>query len=159
MNCDDSEDNLNLYVSQYEQKYQIASGAFASVFLIRNRCKKTKVLYAAKYLKVPQALADQEVEILVNLKNCQQVVSFVEVFHGKFYTILVTEYLSGGDLFERLSPREYQLTEDKCQLFVRQILQGTFSSIQLFQLSIENLIDLIDFNWFNRILVLVRKTI
>ena len=131
MNCNDSEDNLNLYVSQYEQKYQIASGAFASVFLIRNRCKKTKVLYAAKYLKVPQVLADQEVEILVNLKNCQQVVSFVEVFHGKFYTILVTEYLSGGDLFERLSPREYQLTEDKCQLFVRQILQGTFSSIQL----------------------------
>ena len=126
MNCNDSEDNLNLYVSQYEQKYQIASGAFASVFLIRNRCKKTKVLYAAKYLKVPQVLADQEVEILVNLKNCQQVVSFVEVFHGKFYTILVTEYLSGGDLFGRLSPREYQLTEDKCQLFVRQILQGRY---------------------------------
>ena len=29
-----------------------------------------------------------------------------------------------GDLFERLSPKEYHLTEDKCQLFVRQIIQG-----------------------------------
>lgn len=71
-----------------------------------------------------------------------QVVTFIEVYNAKFYTILVTEYLSGtgclkhehhlthlpcfpgGDLFERLSPPDYHLTEDKCQLFIRQILQG-----------------------------------
>ena len=33
-------------------------------------------------------------------------------------------HFPGGDLFERLSPPDYHLTEDKCQLFVRQILQG-----------------------------------
>ena len=65
-----------------------------------------------------------QVQILVNLKSCSQVVKYIEVFHASFYTILVTEYLSGGDLFERLSPKEYHLTEDKCQLFVRQIIQG-----------------------------------
>lgn len=71
-------------------------------------------------------------------------VTFIEVFNAKFYTILVTEFLSGvgnvqhnifiilnfqmffpgGNLFERLSAPEYHLTEDKCQLFIRQILQG-----------------------------------
>ena len=30
----------------------------------------------------------------------------------------------GGDLFERLSAPDYHLTEEKCQLFIRQIMQG-----------------------------------
>ena len=65
-------------------------------------------------------------EILRRLRACSQVVSFVEVFEAKLYTILVTEHLSGGDLFERLSPPEYRLTEEKCQIFIRQILQGGY---------------------------------
>ena len=32
------------YVDQYEQKHQIASGAFSSVFCIRAKAKKSKVL-------------------------------------------------------------------------------------------------------------------
>ena len=39
-------------------------------------------------------------------------------------TSLTVQHISGGDLFERLSPPDYHLTEDKCQLFIRQILQG-----------------------------------
>ena len=65
-------------------------------------------------------------EILRRLRACSQVVSFVEVFEAKLYTILVTEHLAGGDLFERLSPPEYRLTEEKCQIFIRQILQGGY---------------------------------
>ena len=30
----------------------------------------------------------------------------------------------GGNLFERLSDPDYHLTEDKCKLFVRQIMSG-----------------------------------
>lgn len=111
---------------QYEQKRQIASGAFSSVFCIRAKTKNSKVLYAAKYLKVPREVADQEVDILIRLKNCSQVVKFLEVFYCKFYTIVVTEFLSGGDLFEKLSAPSYHLTEEKCQLFIRQILQGRY---------------------------------
>ena len=33
----------SLYVNQYEQKHQIASGAFSSVFCIRAKAKKSKV--------------------------------------------------------------------------------------------------------------------
>ena len=83
-----SAETESLFVNQYEQKHQIASGAFSSVFCIRARAKKSKVriillviimcfifqvLYAAKYLKVAKETADKEVNILASLKSCVQV--------------------------------------------------------------------------------------
>lgn len=112
------------FSSKYEQKYQISNGAFSSVFCIKQLRKKNRILYAAKYLKATREAAKREVEILVKLRRCNQVVTFIEVFQCQFYTILVTEYLPGGDLFERLSAPDYHLTEEKCQLFIRQIVQG-----------------------------------
>ena len=125
---------------QYEQKRQIASGAFSSVFCIRARAKKSQILYAAKYLKTRLEAAQQEIQILVKLRNCSQVVKFIEVFHCNFYTIVVTEFLSGGDLFEKLSAPSYHLTEEKCKMFVRQILQGEifYDSKQTIQAEIDH---------------------
>ena len=41
------------YVCQYEQKRQIASGAFSTVFCVRPRARRqSRTLYTAKYLKV-----------------------------------------------------------------------------------------------------------
>jgi len=112
------------FCSKYEQKNQISSGAFSSVFCIKQLRKKNKILYAAKYLKASREAAKREVEILVKLRRCNQVVTFIEVYQCQFYTILVTEYLPGGDLFERLSAPDFHLTEEKCQVFIRQIIQG-----------------------------------
>jgi len=112
------------FCAKYEQKNLISSGAFSSVFCIKQLRKKNKILYAAKYLKASKEAAKREVEILVKLRKCNQVVTLIEVFQCKFYTILVTEYLPGGDLFERLSAPDYHLTEEKCQVFIRQIIQG-----------------------------------
>ena len=95
---------LNLFF-QYEQNHQISNGAFSSVFCVRQLKKKTRVLYAAKYLKANKEANIRETEILIKLRKCSQVVNLVEVFHCQFYTILVTEYLPGkirSDYFERL---------------------------------------------------------
>ena len=35
--------------------------------------------------------------------------------------VLVTEYLAGGDLVTRTAPEDYNLTERKCQIFIRQV--------------------------------------
>ena len=32
--------------------------------------------------------------------------------------------LPGGNLFERISDSEYELTENKCKMFMRQIMSG-----------------------------------
>ena len=36
----------------------------------------------------------------------------------------MTEYLSGGDLVTRTASDSYDLTEEKCQIFIRQIARG-----------------------------------
>ena len=130
--------NFSSLSFQYEQKRQIASGAFSSVFCIRARTKRSQILYAAKYLKTPLEVAQQEIDILIKLRNCSQVVKFIEVFHCNFYTIVVTEFLSGGDLFEKLSAPSYHLTEEKCQMFIRQILQGQSFYSSLISFMIKN---------------------
>ena len=33
--------------------------------------------------------------------------------------IVVTEYLDGGELFDRVASQEYILTEDQCSSFIR----------------------------------------
>ena len=65
------------------------------MFCIKQLRKKNRILYAAKYLKATREAAKREVEILVKLRRCNQVVTFIEVFQCQFYTILVTEYLPG----------------------------------------------------------------
>jgi len=109
---------------QYERKHQISNGAFSSVFCVKLRGKRNNILYAAKYLKAHTDAADREVQVLRRLQKSQHVLKFIECFRCEFHTIIITEYLSGGDLFERLSKPEYKLTEAKCQSFMRQILRG-----------------------------------
>ena len=42
----------------------------------------------------------------------------------RIHSILVTEFLAGGDLLERTSAPNYVLTEEKCRNIVRQITRG-----------------------------------
>lgn len=45
-------------------------------------------------------------------------------FQGEQQSVVATEYLSGGELFARISSPDYSLTEAKCRDFMRQILKG-----------------------------------
>ena len=48
----------------------------------------------------------------------------VGLFESPLNSVLVTEYLAGGDLITRTAPDDYCLTERKCQIFIRQIVRG-----------------------------------
>ena len=60
------------------------------------------------------------------LKNLDSefVIRLVDAYEGRSEVILVTEYLAGGELFERVVDEDFDLTESQCVLFVRQICQG-----------------------------------
>ena len=51
---------------------------------------------------------------------------FVAFYQSKsrVQSILVTEFLAGGDLCERTSAKNYVLTEEKCRNIIRQIIRG-----------------------------------
>ena len=52
------------------------------------------------------------------------IVKLHEVYEGKLETIIVTEILTGGELFEKVSTPEFVLTEAECSQFVKQICEG-----------------------------------
>ena len=65
----------------------------------------------------------REVAMLKSLDS-NFVIRLVDAFEGRSEVILVTEYLAGGELFERVVDEDFDLTESHCVLFVRQICQG-----------------------------------
>jgi len=48
-------------------------------------------------------------------------VRFMDYFEGEQQSVILTEFLGGGELFEHISSRNYELTESKCRDFARQV--------------------------------------
>ena len=62
-----------------------------------------------------------EAQILRALIQSAFVVRLAGLYESPLNSVLVTEYLAGGDLVTRTAPDEYCLTERKCQIFIRQV--------------------------------------
>ena len=60
----------------------------------------------------------------MNSLHSPHIVNFVEVYDGRTETVIVTEYLSGGELFEKVSSEEFHLTELECIAFISQVCRG-----------------------------------
>ena len=54
----------------------------------------------------------------------EHVVQYIDYFEGERQSVILAEFLSGGELFQRISSADYQLTEAKCRDFARQILRA-----------------------------------
>lgn len=48
----------------------------------------------------------------------------MDYFEGEQQSVILTEYLGGGELFEHISSANYELTESKCRDFARQIFRA-----------------------------------
>ena len=93
---------------------------FSSAFMFRER--ETGDVAAAKYLRQEKSKVRAEAAVLKTLIQSAFVVQLIGLYESNLNSILVTEYLAGGDLVTRTAPDEYCLTERKCQIFVRQIV-------------------------------------
>jgi len=105
---------------------RLGAGGFGKVYLLTKRDSGEQ--YAAKYQKIInksiQAVVYRETEYLRELEGGQRVVQIYELYLKDRHSLLVMEYLEGGDLFSRISSSDYELTEDKCQRFVYEIVKG-----------------------------------
>ena len=105
---------------------KLGGGSFGQVYLVQRKINKE--MAAAKHQRAKKAgdirYIRRELAILERLGHTDSIVGLVDYFESGTQGVILTEYLPGGELFERISSKEYILTEDKCREFVRQVLQG-----------------------------------
>merc|ERR1719367_520652 len=111
-----------VYKELYENVILVGSGTYGSVYFVRER--ETGDGAAAKYLRQEKSKVRREARVLRSLIQSAFVVQLVGLYEGPLNSVLVTEYLAGGDLITRTAPDDYCLTERKCQIFIRQIVRG-----------------------------------
>merc|ERR1711942_197178 len=98
---------------------QLGAGGFGKVYLIQHKNNRRK--YAAKYQKLNSSkmmkLVHDEALFLKELSDGKRVVDIFDYYEKDRHSLLVLEYLEGGELFSRVGASDYDLTEDKCKKF------------------------------------------
>eukprot|EP00092_Neocalanus_flemingeri_P002697 GFUD01002887.1.p1 GENE.GFUD01002887.1~~GFUD01002887.1.p1 ORF type:complete len:339 (+),score=130.30 GFUD01002887.1:140-1156(+) len=105
---------------------RLGGGGFGQVYLLQRKVDGR--LFAAKYQKLSdrkaQRLVQREAQFLLVLSTCPRVVTFYGYYEKERHSLLVTEYLQGGELFSIVGSKNYELTEEKCKKFVVEIVKG-----------------------------------
>lgn len=89
------------------------------IFVIKDIPKIVQKMRAKKLVKLsPVDLPTYLFEIIFFQDF---VVRYMDYFEGEQQSVILTEYLGGGELFEHISSSSYELTESKCRDFARQV--------------------------------------
>ncbi|XP_069133417.1 myosin light chain kinase family member 4-like isoform X2 [Argopecten irradians] len=103
----------------------LGRGKFGEVKKCRE--KRTGRNLAAKFIEIegPQERKDvmNEFDIMKSLQH-PRLLQLYDAFENKNKFCLVTELISGGELFERVINDDFILTEKACVMFMRQICEG-----------------------------------
>ena len=103
----------------------VGEGGFAEVFLAHSTgaVEVTCAIKAISKLICPPASIEAEVESLERCSSHPSIESLFEVIHTEDYCYIVTEYCTGGELFERIVEKG-SFTEGEAKIVVKQLLEG-----------------------------------
>ncbi|XP_071822241.1 myosin light chain kinase, smooth muscle-like [Apostichopus japonicus] len=109
----------------YDIKEELGKGRFGTV----NKCveKSSKKVLAAKHITANNDRDRQEVEHEIEIMKVLQhprLLQLYDAFDNGKNMVMILEYVSGGELFERVIDEEFDLTEKECTFFLRQICDG-----------------------------------
>jgi len=109
------------------QSEKLGAGGYGKVYLVYSIRDRSQ-LFAAKYQKLVDKGAKQsvraEVQILAALENPRHVLRLSSYYETDRNSVVVTEYLQGGELFARIGSQDYKLTEAKVRMFIRQMVEA-----------------------------------
>ncbi|CAF4579023.1 unnamed protein product [Rotaria sp. Silwood1] len=109
----------------YDILEEIGRGAFGAV----HRCieKATGKTYAAKFMSTPtpadKAAVRHEMEVMMDLHH-PKLLHLHDAFEEENEMAMVTEFVAGGELFDRIADPNYKMTEAEAIKYMRQICQG-----------------------------------
>uniref|UniRef100_A0A3B3YUC6 Protein kinase domain-containing protein n=1 Tax=Poecilia mexicana TaxID=48701 RepID=A0A3B3YUC6_9TELE len=112
-------------VKELSSKYIISEELARSQFGVVHRCVEiaTKKTFMAKFIKVKgtdRELVLREIEAL-NVGRHKNIIYLHEYFESMEEIILIFEFISGVDIFERLGTSNFELTEQEIVRYLRQV--------------------------------------
>jgi len=119
---------VNDFWSLYDYERTIAKGGSCDVLKCKH--KDTKQIWAAKelheYKYKVERLFTREVKILKSLGKHINIVEFNMAYRDKRNYFIVTQYLSGGELFDRIVQKAaaHEYSEEQCAHQVQQMLSA-----------------------------------
>ncbi|XP_076313423.1 twitchin-like isoform X2 [Tachypleus tridentatus] len=113
------------FYEHFDLKEEVGKGRFGTVY----RCieKSTGIERAAKIVRCVKSKDKEKVREEINVMNKlrhPKLLQLTAAYENTKETVLVMEYISGGELFERVIADDFVLTERDCILFMRQICDG-----------------------------------
>jgi len=109
----------------YDVQEEIGKGRFGTVHKVTERSTGNR--FAAKFIKCIKASdrtkVGEEIGIMNQLNHVKLLQLAAAVDHGR-EMVMVLEYVSGGELFERVVADDFMLTEHEVILFMQQICSG-----------------------------------
>ncbi|KAG8184111.1 hypothetical protein JTE90_008897 [Oedothorax gibbosus] len=113
------------FTERFDLKEEVGKGRFGVVYrCVENSSGRAR---AAKVIRCVKAKdrqkVHQEIDIMGRLHH-PKLMHVLAAFESGRNMIVVMEYISGGELFERVIADDFVLTERDCVLFMRQICSG-----------------------------------
>ncbi|KAL7064324.1 hypothetical protein AAHC03_04779 [Spirometra sp. Aus1] len=109
----------------YDILEELGRGTFGTVY----RCKEkaTGRIYVAKFVDTPTDAERQAVRNEINIMkqlNHPKLLHLHEAFEEPDETAMVLEFISGGELFDRIADDGYNMNEAEAIKYIRQVLEG-----------------------------------
>ncbi|KAK2158172.1 hypothetical protein LSH36_175g03003 [Paralvinella palmiformis] len=104
---------------------ELGTGAFGVVH--RAVEKSTGRNFVAKFINTPYPADKNTVKNEINIMNClhhKKLLNLYDAFEDRHEMVLILEYLSGGELFDRVADEDYKMTEAEVINYVRQVCEG-----------------------------------
>ncbi|KAG8252166.1 myosin light chain kinase, smooth muscle-like [Homalodisca vitripennis] len=110
---------------RYSVQEELGKGRYGVVHKVKDQ--QSGIIAAAKFVrcvkKQDRVKVQEEINIMNNLRH-PKLLQLIAAFENPKDIIMIMEYISGGELFERVVAEDFMLTEQDCVLFMRQICQG-----------------------------------
>ncbi|XP_043500905.1 titin homolog [Polistes fuscatus] len=118
-------EDSQLFVDRYDVFEELGKGRYGVVKRVVE--KSSNASFAAKFVRTIKSKDREQVREEINIMNMlrhPKLLLLAAAFEGPRETIMITEYISGGELFERVVADDFTLTERDSILFMRQICEG-----------------------------------